>query len=387
MTTGKYISHTILSVIMLLTGNACSRFEVETASPAGRDIPISFSASIDENRSKGIFTPENFSRPGHEIAVLDILDDGTFHIGGVNDGREVTPATYTSQDPSSPYWSDGKTYYWIQGVHNFFAYATYYEPDPDNNRDKENKISNIRFEKDGQGSYSLILEDYAMSVKEQFDFIYARHRRDMADPNPYRDVELEFKHLFAAVGFTFSYISSADTKLTVADWYFTGLKNQGTATIPLTEGTQDAIIPNLTSAMDEYGRNRQFTEVDSKGYIQKESINIGESFNPYFERQKVGSSEYILIWPQTFTDLSGVEFHFRYAYKGLDGNWTEEKLDSDKDIIEHTLKMGGDDCDFDINRWEAGTKYMYNITISDNKIYWDVNIVPWITDDVILDER
>ena len=87
-------------------------------------------------------------------------------------------------------------------------------------------------------------------------------------------------------------------------------------------------------------------------------------------------------------NLSGVEFHFRYAYKDLKGdNWTEAKLNSDKDIIEHTLKMGGDDCDFDINRWEAGTKYMYNITISDNKIYWDVNIVPWIKDDVILDER
>lgn len=388
MTTEKYISHTTLSVIMLLTGNACSRFEVETASPAGRDIPISFSASVDDARSKSIFTPENFSRPGHEIAVLDILDDGTFHIGDDESGK-VTPATYISQDQSSPYWSDGQTYYWTpSGVHNFFAYATYYEPDPDNNRDKVNEIGDIRFEKDEQGSYSLILEDYAMSVKEQFDFIYARHRRDMADPNPHRDVELEFKHLFAAVGFTFSYISSADTKLTVADWYFTGLKNQGTATIPLTEGTQDAIISDLTSAMDEYGQNRQFADVSSDGYIQKESINIGESFNPYFERLKVGSSEYILIWPQTFTDLSDVEFHFRYAYKDLKGdNWTEEKLDSDKDIIEHTLKMGGDDCDFDINRWEAGTKYMYNITISDNKIYWDVNIVPWITDDVILDER
>ena len=99
MTTEKYISHTILSVIMLLTGNACSRFEVETASPAGRDIPISFSASVDENRSKGIFTPENFSRPGHEIAVLDILDDGKFYIGGANGGETFTYLAFALLGP------------------------------------------------------------------------------------------------------------------------------------------------------------------------------------------------------------------------------------------------------------------------------------------------
>ena len=373
MTTGKYISHTILSVIMLLTGNACSRFEVETASPAGRDIPISFSASVDENQSKGIFTPENFSRPGHEIAVLDILDDGTFHIGGVNVGGEVAPAIYTSQDPSSPYWSDGKTYYWTpSGVHNFFAYATKYAKsnDPELN-DEDIGLSDMEggysFEKDGD-TYSMILEDWVIDVDKQFDLIYARHSRNMNEANPFRNVELEFHHLFAAVGFRFINITNT-RKYTVTNWHFTNLKNKATrVAIPLTDNGSD-ISMELSSDGEQ-----QLDCPTKDGYQRTDIYNDKGPVSIYTDEGYIGMSEHFLIWPHSYEDLKNVKFHFEY-------------YPSNGSHIPVTLNMGGDDCDFDINRWEAGTKYMYNITISDNKIYWDVNIVPWITDDVILDER
>lgn len=391
MTTEKYISHTILSVIMLLTGNACSRFEVETASPAGRDIPISFSASVDDARSKSIFTPENFSRPGHEIAVLDILDDGTFHIGDDESG-EVAPATYTCQDPSSPYWSDddGQTYYWTQGVHNFFAYATKFAQSEDKNiKDKNNSLNTdiITFI---ENKSKLSVGPWALSLDNQFDFIYARHRRDMSQPDPYRDVKLSFEHMFAAVGIEFSYISSTDKapKMYFIDWYFTGLKTSGTAVIPI-EGDGAPEI-TLSEAASE---DKQFEEVDSNGYIQKDNIQTGESLLPYRGRKGVGDSGHFVIWPQTFNDLSEVQFHFRYTLTDLEDiqkNWKETDLNSQADnldIKECWLQIGGEERDFDIDDWEAGKKYMYHITVSDNIIYCDVKITPWIDDEVILDEK
>ena len=72
-------------------------------------------------------------------------------------------------------------------------------------------------------------------------------------------------------------------------------------------------------------------------------------------------------------------FHFVY----YSGDQVGEGTQPGKQEI--TLKLGGDACDFIVNEWKPGTRYMYNITISDNKIYFEVRIVPWINDDVILD--
>ena len=41
----------------------------------------------------------------------------------------------------------------------------------------------------------------------------------------------------------------------------------------------------------------------------------------------------------------------------------------------------------DVNNWRAGRKYIYNINIHDNRISFSVKVVPWIEDEIILDER
>jgi hypothetical protein len=41
-----------------------------------------------------------------------------------------------------------------------------------------------------------------------------------------------------------------------------------------------------------------------------------------------------------------------------------------------------------VNNWQAGYKYTYNINVGDNYIIFEsVDVVDWITDDLILEER
>ena len=40
-----------------------------------------------------------------------------------------------------------------------------------------------------------------------------------------------------------------------------------------------------------------------------------------------------------------------------------------------------------IEQWQAGRKYIYTIEIADNRISFSAVVVPWVTDDVTLEDR
>lgn len=363
----------ILSVLIMFTGLSCSRTEVETSNPGGGEVPISFSAGVED--TKALFTPENFSRSGHKIAVFDVLDGSQLYMGSIDGNGKGAGVEYECK--GDPYWDADGTYYWTPtGVHDFFAYSTYYARADDNDKNAEYPEERISFSSE---PYSLKISDWELSIDEQFDFLYATHSRSMSEPDPHRPVELQFQHLLSAVGVSFRNVSPVE--YTVTDWYFRGISNTGTAVIPFGTGTP---VITLSPAQD----GPLFEDVDLDGEIQRKKIGQGDGlYYPYRGAGIVGDSEYILVWPHSFDELKGAVFHFVYYPGAQIGDGTAADLENQegKQVIE--LKMGGDDCDFDVNEWMPGTKYMYNITISDSKIYFDVEIVPWIVDDVILDER
>ena len=375
MTAKRNITIALSSVIVILTGLSCSRTEVESTGIAGWDIPISFSAGVEETKS--LFTRENFSRAGHKIAVFDVFDGEQLYMGSIDGQGKGTPVIYTSSPETSPYWSTDGNYFWTpSGTHNFFAYSTYYAKADDNDKNAEYPEERISFSSE---PYSLKISDWALSIDEQFDFLYATHSRSMSEPDPHRPVELQFQHLLSAVGVSFRNVSPVE--YTVTDWYFRGISNTGTAVIPFGTGTP---VITLSPAQDGH----LFDDVDSEGKIQRVKIGQGDGlYYPYRGAGIVGDSEYILVWPHSFDELKGAVFHFVYYPGAQIGDGTAEDLEKQEGKQDIELKMGGDDCDFDVNEWKPGTKYMYNITISDSKIYFDVEIVPWIVDDVILDER
>ena len=361
-----------MSVIMFLTGISCSRVETETVPAPGGNIPISFSAGVEADGTKTLFTPDNFTRAGHQIAVFDVLDDGTFHIGSADSGSEGNPEIYESQGPGSRYWTaeSGRAYYWTAtGTHNFFAFSTYYYNREDS-KDKSMELEDMgkySFKNDGN-SWSMQLTDWVISTETQLDFIYSRHSRSMSEPDAHADVELNFKHLFAAVGFRV--INMTNTrKYTVTNWHFRKLKNRAVSvSIPFTDDFED-----IEMILDTSGDQQMDCPTDD-GY-QRTDVYYDDEYVPLYTGEKnIGTSEYFVIWPHDYGQLSEVEFHIEYYASGNEDN-----------PIPVDLNMGGENGDFDIKEWEAGKCYMYNIYISDSKVYFDVNIVPWKTDDVILD--
>ena len=374
MTQRKGIKSTaILSVIMFLTGISCSRVETETVPAPGGNIPISFSAGVEADGTKTLFTPDNFTRAGHQIAVFDVLDDGTFHIGSADSGSEGNPEIYESQGPGSRYWTaeSGRAYYWTAtGTHNFFAFSTYYYYNREDSKDKSMELEDMgkySFKNDGN-SWSMQLTDWVISTETQLDFIYSRHSRSMSEPDAHADVELNFKHLFAAVGFRV--INMTNTrKYTVTNWHFRKLKNRAVSvSIPFTDDFE-----NIEMILDTSGDQQMDCPTDD-GY-QRTDVYYDDEYVPLYTGEKnIGTSEYFVIWPHDYGQLSEVEFHIEYYASGNEDN-----------PIPVDLNMGGENGDFDIKEWEAGKCYMYNIYISDSKVYFDVNIVPWKTDDIILD--
>lgn len=339
-------------------------------------VGISFSAGVEQ--TKGLFTPENFSRTGHKIAVFDVLDGSRLYMGSIAGNGKGAGVEYECK--GDPYWdaTNKVTYYWTPtGVHDFFAYSTYYAGADDNDKNAKYPEKCISFS--SEPPYSLTISDWELSIDEQFDFLYATHSRSMSEPDPHRPVELQFQHLLSAVGVSFRNVSPVE--YTVTDWYFCGISNTGTAEIPFGTG-----IPVITLSPAQDGP--LFEDVDSEGKIQRKKIGQGDGlYYPYRGAGIVGDSEYILVWPHSFDELKDAVFHFVYYPGDQIGEGTAEDLEKQEGKQKIELKMGGDDCDFDVNEWKPGTKYMYNITISDSKIYFDVEIVPWIVDDVILDER
>ena len=115
MTAKRNITIALSSVIVILTGLSCSRTEVESTGIAGWDIPISFSAGVEETKS--LFTRENFSRAGHKIAVFDVFDGEQLYMGSIDGQGKGTPVIYTSSPETSPYWSTDGNYAHIISSH------------------------------------------------------------------------------------------------------------------------------------------------------------------------------------------------------------------------------------------------------------------------------
>lgn len=349
----------VISVIILAAAAvSCRKVPVPQDSAA---VGIYFTTEVNEI-TKSLFTPENFHTEGNTIKVFDLFTSGgnsSLYIDGV-DAR----CTADGQ------WPLEQVYYWTYGgMHAFMSHTV------------KDGLSGISVDKEG-----MTVTGWVNSLDNQFDLMYATSVRDLdvektAGRDPHRPVELQFKHLFAAVGVSFRNISSMP--YTVTDWYFQGISDKGTVVIPFKAG-----VPDIT--LDIPDQNAHLYDDVDEGVIRSKSLDSeGGVYYPYKAEgtgeNSTGASEYVLVWPHSYEELSDAVFHFVYYSGDQVGEGTAEDLDKQPGKQEITLKLGGDACDFIVNEWKPGTRYMYNITISDNKIYFEVRIVPWINDDVILD--
>ena len=115
----------------------------------------------------------------------------------------------------------------------------------------------------------------------------------------------------------------------------------------------------------------------NQAYNVYSSLNNGSEENG---ADKYGEDGFILIWPHTIADFSRATATLTYqmeTWHRRDG-W---EWDNPVSVTFNLASKG------DVNNWRAGRKYIYNINIHDNRISFSVKVVPWIEDEIILDER
>ena len=394
------------SVLIILTGlvSSCQKTDIAVTDPSAGEGPALISFSLGSptfTGSKAALTPENFAKAGNKIKVYDryTTHENLESVTGSDRDQYIDlyinggEAVY--RDPisagSASHWNftdaDGsaKDYYWTAtGTHHFTAFTWEYSngvKTEDGEKmislkdcvgDRDIKVKSSDETDPASPDYetgitynprlgSVIIKDWELSQTNQFDFCYATHTRKMDDPDeirdPHRSVELQMKHLFAAVQFRIMNLMPYEIKFNSLN--VSGMYNTGSVTI----GNDG----NLSHLSTDNSSSRSFAvDFGNIGY----TLQSGESYNVFANNfndtnNSIGTDGCILIWPHTGKQLQEVTMNV----------YTSEKSQTGISLF----------IDDQIERWEAGRKYIYTINIADNKISFSAEVVPWINDDIILE--
>lgn len=357
-----------LSILTLAAGCTETVVIEDTSTEAsGTGIPILFSSDTQAMpESKSQFEPDNINTAGNSIMVYDIhtTDSGNdMYI----DGAE---AAYDGTD-----WKYDPVKYWTHtGTHSFTAYSYYNSTD-------EVHAPKAAYSRTDE---SIVIPKYTITAANQFDFMYAYETRSMNEQNPYRPVELDMQHLFAAVQFNVvntAYINGQNNdgiqNIRFRSFALGGINDTGSASI--TPDASPTITLGGSSSPSLFSRSRTADEnvilEHNQAYNVYSSLNNGSQNGA----DKYGEDGFILIWPHTIADFTGITatLYFQTYEKSYYGYWT---------WVDHSVTIDLVDKG-DVNNWRAGRKYIYNINIHDNRISFSVKVVPWIEDEIILDER
>lgn len=233
-----------------------------------------------------------------------------------------------------------------RGTHEFFAYYS------KNGEDGSSVGTTVGYEStvDGASSQTFKTSSWQLTLDNQFDFMYATAFRDLIH-NDYSPVPLPFKHLCAAIRFRI--VNTSTTANTFEEFSITGMSDRATAEIK-TSGTP-VIVSSVTPG--EQMKSTTKNELAANGGSMFVHANLG----------KVDDDGYFIMWPHNSSQYDGIRFSLEM---------------SDREINRSLSEVAN------VTNWQAGYKYTYNINVGDNFIIFEsVDVVDWITDDIILEER
>lgn len=382
-------------VIAAVSVLSCTKTIVPTDDirTTGSSIPrISFSPSAS-GMSKALLTPDNFAVEGTQIKVNDLYTTHEDIWSVAGEAKNEFIETYIddkiaeyypdiADDGSVSQWNfkNGeayKDYYWTPtGTHYFSAYTWKYnngvkdiclsdcltcnESAASDNTESDNPTFSDGLTYNPRLS-TLTIKNWELTQDTQFDFCYAVHERSMSGQNPYRPVELQMQHLFAAIQFNVVNLI-LDEKIELNSVSVSGLSNNGCVTI-----LEDGALYDMAT----------YTGI-GEGYSSPSwsSLEYNKPHNAFAYQgatgdttgdSKIGEDGCILVWPHDSDKL-------KKAQARIKTSWTGEKV-------------FGLFIEDRIEQWQAGRKYVYTIEIADNRISFNAVVVPWVTDDVTLEDR
>lgn len=382
-------------VIAAVSVLSCTKTVVSTDDirTTGSSIPrISFSPSAS-GMSKALLTPDNFAVEGTQIKVNDLYTTHEDIWSVAGEAKNEFIETYIddkiaeyypdiADDGSVSQWNfkNGeayKDYYWTPtGTHYFSAYTWKYnngvkdiclsdcltcnESAASDNTESDNPTFSDGLTYNPRLS-TLTIKNWELTQDTQFDFCYAVHERSMSGQNPYRPVELQMQHLFAAIQFNVvNLILNEEIKLNSLS--VSGLSNNGSVTI-----LEDGALYDMAT---DTGIGKGYSSPSWRSLEYNKPHNAfayqgatGDSKSD----SKIGEDGCILVWPHDSDKLKNAKVSIKTS-------WTGEKV-------------FGLFIEDRIEQWQAGRKYVYTIEIADNRISFNAVVVPWVTDDVTLEDR
>lgn len=303
---------------------------------APEGIPMSFGTAA-VSRAVNLVDSENINQDGNQLTVYDLYTTSEQSVLYMN----ATPVTCDGNGN----WTYSSLKYWTEtGTHAFTAYLS-----------KQNGVTNYPTVTYDQTSNALSISQCKITPKNQFDFLYAYHSRNMeTDGNAHDPVEFELNHLLCAVQFNVVNLMPSGT-VTLTGFRLSGLHKgsavikQGTPTITFDTDATDAVY-DFSAGIASEGQNLTFNQAHN---LFSNSIDEG----------------YVLLWPYAQNVFQNVTGTISYKYGSTEVSGREIKL-----------------IDGGTNNWRAGQKYVYNFYIQDNRISLEVKVVPWKVDDVIIEE-
>ena len=276
---------------------------------------------------------------GNELTLYDIhtRQDGSLYQYMEDQKVEYSTGKWRFQNASG---NDIDIPWTKQGHHHFLAYLSKY-----GSNTLTWPVSYIAPSEGGIADDQKITISQTLSPANQFDFMYATHARNVETQGT-GTVPLEMKHLFSAV--EFRVLNMSGNQMTVVSFEIDGMRVSGSAEIGFV--SQPDIV--LSDAPSDSG-----FDVSNKTI----SGTIGT-----MDMLHGGA---ILIWPHKSDYYKNVTCTFSYRL----GSSSESEV---------SLALTA--ANAAVTSWDAGCRYIYTITISENVLFDVVRVVDWINDDVIL---
>ena len=234
-----------------------------------------------------------------------------------------------------PGWDYDIPQYWMVGAsYNFYAVCPY--------------SVDVTFS-EAQSSVAVI--DYE-SATDAPDLLYATASRDLSEDDDFSTVMLGFHHACAAV--EFNIVNASNSTLTdVRNIRIVGLYNKGTLHIS-SDGKATWTLAQQTVQSNAAVQPFAGTCVLPDGGLP---VNLTVE-HPLYEDGAV------LVLPQTIYK-STVTLHLEY----------KKASDSEYAVRDIQLGMLGGSTP---TEWKAGSRYKYNLNITDNTITTEVRVVDWV---------
>lgn len=314
-----------VAIAFVITLHSCNRGEERGGAPA-----ILFRSAVEQ------------SRGGLVESVSDMHERGISIMGAIESGNGNKSLLFDHEHlayDESLGWHYGTARYWMRGMKYHFT-AIYPYNDSDYSYDT--------------ASGTVTCLGYNAGERHlNTDLMYAVAERDLSDMNAtpdYSAVELPFEHACSAVEFRLRNSSNA-TITAVTDVSLVGVCAEGDFSLSA------AGVP--TWSIDTSNR---VTNHDTFGGVCTLPAGGLPVNTEYYH--SIYDSKVLTMLPQRISK-SGATLHFNIRIEGS------------STVFPHEVNLGNIAS---TPQWDAGTRYIYNLTLTDETITFEVSVVDWIED-------